>query len=71
MYTTKQVINYYKKNPLGKAEFKNYKNLNVEVFMCRDGNLGIWEIGDGRVIDFDLSNFINDLWIMSINPYKK
>ena len=69
MFTTEQAIQHLKRNR--KSEFKNTANKNIEIFNCVDGTIGIGEIGDGRVKTFNPDNHKKDMWILSINPYKR
>jgi len=71
MLTTKQIVKYLLGNPHKNIEFLNMKNTNIHVFKGVEGELLQGEIGDGAICNFIPDKFINDMWIIGFNPYRK
>lgn len=68
MLTTKQALDLLHNKNHKHDTFNNVDNMNIHIFMCVDGTVGIGEIGDGRVTDFNRNSYINDMWV--IRPIK-
>ena len=69
LFNTDQAVKYLLSKLHLKAEFKNARNKDMEIFRCTDGTIGIGEIGNGLVTTFNENKHKNDLWILRTNKY--
>ena len=70
IYTTEEAVKCLLKRKNKNLEFKNMEDHNLEIFLCADGSVCKGEIGDGAVYKFNPEEYKNELWMMSLNPYR-